>query len=115
MIVKVEHIKIATGARSADGSIILSLPANVACDLQKATGEVPYLLNHAANIFDLIFSLSAAGFTITDSGLHSLCELSARALHQAANTEGEAIGLFDQVLREALADQSQAMATEAKA
>lgn len=112
MMVEVQPRKRATGAKADDGTLIFSLPADLARELKLATGEVPYLLNHAANVFDLIFSVSAAGFNITDSGLHSICELCARALHHAADKEGEAISLFDQVLREALADQSRAAATK---
>jgi hypothetical protein len=68
---------------------------------ESATGEVPYLLSHAGNVFDLLYSIKAAGFNTNDSGYLSIFELCGRAFRIAAEKEGEAIADLDRLMRAA--------------
>lgn len=69
--------------------------------IESATGEVPYLLSHAGNVFEFLFRIKAAGFDADDSGYLSIFELCGRAFRTAAEKEGEAIADLDRLMRSA--------------
>lgn len=84
--------------------VTLTLTAEEAGALELATGEVPYLLHHAAGVFELLASGIAGGFLEGHTGVVSVLELSARALRVAADKEGAALERLDLTLRRAIAD-----------
>lgn len=84
---------------SKSGQVTLTLTAEEARRLERATGEVPYLLNHAARVFELLSSAHASGALDCHEGWPSLFELCGRAFNSAAEKEGEAILMLDGKLR----------------
>lgn len=71
---------------------------------EKATGEVPYLLTHASNIFTLLYSVYGSGIKLDDPGFVSMFELCGRAFKNAAEQEGESIAELDRLMRNAMSD-----------
>ncbi|MBZ0129481.1 MAG: hypothetical protein K8F59_10220 [Rhodobacteraceae bacterium] len=88
--------------------ITITLSPDEADQLEKATGEVSYLLNHAENIFALLYSGVTSGCLDGHVGITSLFELCGRAFRSAAEVEGEAILMLDAKLRIALGERARA-------
>lgn len=94
------------GAEDQDtaGNIVtLRLDLKGARRLQKATDEMPYLLHHAASVFQLLSRMTSSGFVPDESDLCGLYDLCGRGLAAAADNEGEALAQFDVTLRSVLA------------
>ena len=81
--------------------ITVTMTAEQFSKFESATGEVPYLLSHAGNVFDFLYSVKAAGFNANESGYLSIFELCGRAFRAAAEKEGEAIADLDHLMRTA--------------
>lgn len=67
-----------------------------------AADEVPYLLQHAADVFALIHVGAAGGWLkIDDPGVIAVCDLCERAFRNAAEKEGALVSDLAAVLRAA--------------
>ena len=84
--------------------ITITLTPEEASRLELATGEIPCLLSNAAGAFAMLHSGYAGGFLDGDNGAACILDLCARAFRAAAEQEGEAIGMLDRKLREAISD-----------
>lgn len=90
-----------TKSKGAEPVITVTMTEQQFSTFENATAEVPYLLSHAGNVFDFLFSVKAAGFDAGDSGYLSIFELCGRAFRTAAEKEGEAIADLDRLIRAA--------------
>ena len=86
--------------RNAGTDVTMTLTHDQWHRFELATGEVPYLLDHAASVFEFLHSLHACGISANDDGYQSILELCARAFRGAAAKEGESIGQLDRILRD---------------
>lgn len=85
-----------------DDYMTLTMGLRNARSVQEATRLVPYTIRQAANVFGLIYRMTAAGFPLQENELCSLSELCQRGLEAVADKEGEAIEQMDIILRSAL-------------
>lgn len=92
----------------SDDKITITLSLEEASQLELATGELPYLLAHAENVFALIYSGIASGHFDGHVGITSLCELCGRAFKSAVAVEGAAVLMLDGKLRAALGTRARA-------
>lgn len=93
---------------SDDPYVAIAIPEELANRLERATGEVPYLLNSAARVFDWLHTAHAAGYLDADTGWSHVLELCARGLDAAVHTEAVAINDFDTILRAAIGTRARA-------
>ena len=91
---------------SDDGYILIAVPEDLAQRLEQATGEIPYLLGHAARTFEWLHLAHASGHLDTDNGWPHMIELCARGMNAAVQKEAEAIIDFDKLLRRELMAQA---------
>ena len=94
-----EKLRALRAAHNAGSDTSVTLTAEETRRIELATAEVPYLLGHAENIFDLLYRGLSSGFLVDDPGMISLLEICSRTFKAAAANEGEAVAMFDQKLR----------------
>lgn len=98
-------------AHNAGTDISVTLTDEETRRIEEATQEVPYLLGWAENIFGLLADGANGGFLESEQRLPALFEICARGFKAAAATEGEAVAMFDQKLRNAMGHKAQAQYT----
>lgn len=85
--------------------INLSITEEQYDEFQQATDEAAYLLAHAGNVFDLLYSVYGTGLKLDDPGFGSMFALCGRAFANAAGKEGERLSQLDRILRAAKSEQ----------
>lgn len=102
MITKEQVAASETG--NTDELISFKLSKEEWCKADVALVDIPYFINHARNIFELLYTGFAGGSLSSDEpGVKSLMEVCGRAFKSLSENEAETFATLDGKIRESVA------------